>query len=96
MRRYDSQARDIIVSRLNKMGLHCPTIQGTIHAFPDLTSVDRSSERAATILLEQCGVACTPGVAFGGQGEGRVRFSFGAVPHEELVEAMDRLEKLGA
>ncbi|MBI4280464.1 MAG: pyridoxal phosphate-dependent aminotransferase [Armatimonadetes bacterium] len=93
---YDQAARDLIVRRMNDMGLPCPPVEGTIHALPDFSAVDRSSERAAKMLLERCRVAATPGKAYGAQAEGRVRFSFGAVPHDHLQEAMDRIARLGA
>lgn len=92
---YDQKARDLTVQRFNTMGLPCPEVQGTIHAFPDLSAIDVSEDRAANILLEEAGVAATPGSAYGKCGKGRVRFSFGAVPHEKLNEALDRIEKLG-
>jgi aspartate aminotransferase len=92
---YDRAGRDLFVSGLNGLGLPCPPVEGTIHAFPDFTPVDPSAERAAQILLESCGVAATPGTAYGAQGEGRVRFSFGAVPHEQLSDALARIARLG-
>jgi aspartate aminotransferase len=92
---YDRVSRDLAVDGFNRIGLPCPPVEGTIHALPDLTPVDASSDRAARILLEQCGVAATPGSAYGHQGRGRVRFSFGAVRHSELEEALERIGRLG-
>jgi aspartate aminotransferase len=92
---YDRAGRDLFVSGLNRLGLPCPPVEGTIHALPDFTAVDPSADRAAQILLERCGVAATPGTAYGAQGEGRVRFSFGAAPHEQLSDALARIALLG-
>ena len=91
---YDERARTLFVDRLNAMGLPCPPVEGTIYAFPDTTSIARSSVKASQVLLEECGVAATPGLAYGTAGEGRVRFAFGAAPVEELEEALDRIEQL--
>lgn len=42
------------------------------------------------VLLNQCQVVCTPGVGFGAQGEGFVRFSAFATP-QQTAEAMTRI-----
>jgi aminotransferase len=48
------------------------------------------SEEFAVRLLNEYGVACVPGTAFGACGEGFVRMSY-ATSLEKIVKAMERL-----
>jgi aspartate/methionine/tyrosine aminotransferase len=57
---------------------------------------EHDSEALATALLERAHVVTIPGSSFGSCGQGFLRFSYGAVSVEELVEACDRLEKFFA
>ena len=68
--------RDALVSGLNELGLTCEPPAGAFYAFPDISSIASDSRTASEILLTQAQVATVPGVVFGPQGEGRVRFSF--------------------
>jgi aspartate aminotransferase len=70
------ERRDVLVAGLNELGLTCTSPAGAFYVFPDVTSIDGDSRNAAEILLNKAGVATVPGVVFGPQGEGRVRFSF--------------------
>lgn len=70
------ERRDVLVAGLNELGLTCSSPAGAFYVFPDVTSIDGDSRNAAEILLQQARVATVPGVVFGPQGEGRVRFSF--------------------
>src|SRR5581483_795550 len=70
------QRRDVLVAGLNELGLTCGPPAGAFYVFPDVTSIDSDSRKAAEILLTNAQVATVPGVVFGPQGEGRVRFSF--------------------
>ncbi|ASJ02324.1 aromatic amino acid aminotransferase [Thermococcus profundus] len=54
--------------------------------------LDMSSEDFANWLLDNAGVVVIPGTAFGKQGEGWIRISY-ATKKEQLIEAMDRMEK---
>jgi aspartate aminotransferase len=56
--------------------LTCALPAGAFYAFPDVSSISRDSREAAEILLSRTKVATVPGVVFGPQGEGHVRFSF--------------------
>jgi len=49
----------------------------------------------ATRLLEEAGVAVTPGVGYGPSGEGYVRLSL-TIPDKRLEEGVRRLEGLAA
>ena len=68
--------RDLLLGGLNELGLTCALPAGAFYAFPDVKSISRNSREAAELLLSRAQVATVPGVVFGPQGEGRVRFSF--------------------
>jgi aspartate aminotransferase len=70
------ERRDLLVAGLNELGLTCDPPAGAFYAFPDVATINSDSRKAAEILLDQAQVATVPGVVFGPQGEGHVRFSF--------------------
>ena len=70
------ERRDLLVGGLNKLGLSCAPPAGAFYAFPDITNIAGDSRNASEILLDKAQVATVPGVVFGPQGEGHVRFSF--------------------
>ena len=70
------ERRDLLLAGLNELGLHCSAPAGAFYAFPDVTSISKDSREAASLLLDRAQVATVPGVVFGPQGEGHVRFSF--------------------
>ena len=70
------QRRDLLVGGLNELGLMCAAPAGAFYAFPDVSSIDVDSRKASELLLDKAQVATVPGVVFGPQGEGHVRFSF--------------------
>jgi aspartate aminotransferase len=77
--------RDKLVAGLNHLGLDCPLPAGAFYAFPMVGKIHKDSRRAAALLLEKAHVATIPGVVFGAQGEGHVRFSYSVSP--EIIEA---------
>jgi aspartate aminotransferase len=70
------ERRDLLLAGLNELGLACALPAGAFYAFPDVSSISKDSREAAELLLSRARVATVPGVVFGQQGEGRVRFSF--------------------
>src|SRR5213076_3618513 len=70
------ERRDLLVDGLNELGLTCEPPAGAFYAFPDVSSIDVDSRKASELLLDKAQVATVPGVVFGPQGEGHVRFSF--------------------
>jgi aspartate/methionine/tyrosine aminotransferase len=70
------ERRDLLIGGLNELGLKCAPPAGAFYAFPDVTSISRNSREASEFLLDKAQVATVPGVVFGPQGEGHVRFSF--------------------
>lgn len=70
------ERRNLLVSGLNELGLKCAPPAGAFYAFPDVSTISRDSRQASELLLDKAQVATVPGVVFGLQGEGHVRFSF--------------------
>jgi len=70
------ERRNLLVSGLNELGLKCAPPAGAFYAFPDVSTISRDSRQASEFLLDKAQVATVPGVVFGLQGEGHVRFSF--------------------
>jgi aspartate/methionine/tyrosine aminotransferase len=72
-------------------GIHCARPGGAFYAFANIKGTGMSSKAAADLLLNEAGVACLSGTAFGAQGEGYVRFSI-ANSYENLMEAVKRIK----
>ena len=70
---------------MNELGLTCEKPAGAFYAFPDVTRISNDSRKAAEILLERAQVAAVPGIVFGPEGEGHLRFSFSTTL--ETIEA---------
>ena len=84
--------RDVFVAGLNKIkGFSCRVPKGAFYAFPNITKTGWPSKKLADALLEQAGVACLSGTAFGEYGEGYLRFSV-ANSLENLNKALVRIE----
>jgi len=84
--------RDVFVAGLNKIkGFSCLVPKGAFYTFPNITKTGWPSKKLADALLEQAGVACLSGTAFGGYGEGYLRFSV-ANSLENLNKALVRIE----
>ena len=83
--------RDIIVAGLNSIpGFHCQTPQGAFYVFPNITGTGKSSKAIADGLLNEAGVACLSGTAFGDWGEGYLRFSY-ANSVENIQKALEKV-----
>jgi aspartate/methionine/tyrosine aminotransferase len=68
--------RDVIVDGLNEIdGISCRTPDGAFYVFPNVSALG-ASERVADHFLQEAGVACLSGTAFGRHGEGYLRFSY--------------------
>jgi aspartate aminotransferase len=94
MRRSYERRRDFMVSALNGMpGISCPSTDGAFYLLPRFTNTERNSLELADVLLEEAGLAATPGVAFGASAEGHLRFSI-ATAMSELERAAERLARV--
>ncbi|MEM3413025.1 MAG: aminotransferase class I/II-fold pyridoxal phosphate-dependent enzyme, partial [Thermoplasmata archaeon] len=81
--------RDYIVNALNSIpGFNCLTPKGAFYVFPEFTLPKTSMELATTLV--QHGVICTPGSAFGRNGERHIRFSY-ANSLENIKKAIERV-----
>ena len=86
--------RDAIVSGLNTIpGFHCTVPQGAFYAFPSITGTGKTSIELADLLLNEAGVACLPGPAFGPYGEGFLRFSY-ATTIDTINEAIKAIKRV--
>jgi aspartate aminotransferase len=84
--------RDAFVAGLNKIkGFSCRLPKGAFYTFPNITKTGWPSKKLADALLEQAGVACLSGTAFGEYGEGYLRFSV-ANSLENLNKALAKIE----
>ncbi|MDT5268405.1 MAG: aspartate aminotransferase [Acidobacteriota bacterium] len=92
IRRAYRERRDLLVSGLCELGLHCDMPAGAFYAFPDVSRVHTDSRAAADILLECAQVATVPGVVFGEHGESHLRFSFSTSP-ETIKAGLDSLRR---
>jgi aspartate/methionine/tyrosine aminotransferase len=69
--------RDALVDGLSTLpGIACDRPEGAYFAFADVRGTGLSSRVLADRFLEEGGVACVEGTAFGPAGEGFLRFSF--------------------
>jgi len=85
--------RDVFVGGLNKIkGFSCRLPKGAFYAFPNITKTGWPSKKLADALLEEAGVACLSGTAFGAYGEGYLRFSV-ANSQENLNRALHQIEE---
>ncbi len=85
------ERREVIVTGLNQIpGFRCSKPSGAFYVFPNITGTRRSSRELADALLNEAGVACLAGTAFGAQGEGYLRFSF-ANSVENIRKSLDRI-----
>ncbi len=88
--------RDAFVLGLNSLkGFSCRMPKGAFYAFPNTTGTEWPSKKLADALLEDAGVACLSGTAFGDFGEGYLRFSV-ANSLENLTKALERMGQWGA
>jgi aspartate/methionine/tyrosine aminotransferase len=86
--------RAAIVAGLNALpGVRCLEPDGAFYAFPNSTGTGFSSRELADRLLEEAGVACLAGTAFGTYGEGFLRFSY-ANSLANIQEALERMRRL--
>jgi aspartate aminotransferase len=92
MRLEFARRREVIVDGLNAIpGFRCRKPHGAFYAYPNITGTGRSSRALADALLNQAGVACLSGTAFGSWGEGYLRFSY-ANSVENIQKALDRIK----
>lgn len=73
------ERRDALVNGLNKISnVSCTMPEGAFYAFPNISRVTSDDKALASYLLQEGGVACLGGSAFGAAGKGYLRFSYAA------------------
>jgi len=88
--------RDAFCAALNQVpGFHCEIPGGAFYAYANVKGTGIDSKTLADRLLQEAGVACLNGGAFGHYGEGYIRFSY-ANSLENLMEAVARIQKVAA
>ena len=88
--------RDLIVRELNQThGVSCRMPKGAFYAFANVTAIHEEAKQLSTRMLEEGGVACLPGTAFGEGGRGYLRFSY-ANSQEKIREGMHRMREVVA
>ena len=86
--------RDAMVKGLNEIpGFRCVLPAGAFYAFPNVTGTGIPAKDLANLLLNEAGVACLWGSAFGDYGDGYLRFSY-ANSMENILEAIERMRRL--
>jgi len=93
MRNIYNERRKYMIRRLREMGFRItvePT--GAFYVFVDASHLLSDSYKLAFDILEKAHVGVTPGIDFGENGEGYLRFSY-ANSLENIIEGLNRLEK---
>ncbi len=93
---YDARRHFVLDAFEEIPGIDCPPVQGAFYVFPRFPQATEKGLDSLTIgsrLLEETGIAGTPGSAFGAAGEGHVRFSI-ATGMGELEKMVERLARV--
>ena len=92
MRTIYNKRRKYMIKRLRKMGFGItvePT--GAFYVFVNAKHISNDSYKLAFDILEKAHVGVAPGIDFGKNGEGYLRFSY-ANSMDNIVEGLDRME----
>jgi LL-diaminopimelate aminotransferase len=89
-----TRRRDLVCEALAAAGVQVTPPKGTIYVWAPVPAGFASSADYCAHVLEQSAVVISPGGAYGPSGEGWFRISL-TTPDERLVEAVERLGKLG-
>jgi aspartate/methionine/tyrosine aminotransferase len=96
MAREFRRRRDAFCAGLNTIaGFRCPLPAGAFYAFCNIEATGIGSKELADYLLNEAGVACLNGAAFGDHGNGYIRFSY-ASSMANLMEAVERIRKISS
>ena len=84
---------DYFVPRINEIeGISAPMPEGAFYVFADISELNVPSRDFAREFFHHEQVRCAPGVQYGPNSEGHVRFAL-VKPMEDLVEVAVRLER---
>ena len=92
MNKIYQERRDILVDGLNKLGWAVKKPRATFYVWARMPKRHKSSIEFAKTILDKADTIVTPGIGFGENGEGYVRFAL-TVSKERISEAIERLKK---
>ncbi len=81
--------RAYVLDRLSKMGLSCPDPNGAFYVFPSIEKFGLDSADFCRKMIEEAGLAATPGSCFGAEGYIRLTYCYS---DDQLKAGLDRLE----
>jgi len=88
------ERRDLLVDAVAEWGLDLGyTPQGTYYLLADVSHLPGDARDVANLLLEEAGVAVTPGVDFGEEAADYLRFSY-ATDADAIETAIERIEQV--
>lgn len=88
------ERRDALCGGFRRIGWNVPDSEGTMFVWAPIPEGYQTSREFAIAMMEQAGVMCTPGDAFGSLGEGYVRFAL-VLPPDELEKAVQAVNESG-
>jgi LL-diaminopimelate aminotransferase len=89
MSRVYERRRDLVIAALRAIGVEVAAPKATIYVWAPVPD-GHTSASYCELVLEESGVAVSPGGAYGPNGEGFFRISL-TVPDDRLTEAMERM-----
>lgn len=82
--------RDALCNGLNSIGWRVPYSEGTMFVWAPVPEHFKNSDEFCIQMLENTGVLCTPGSAFGSLGENHVRFAL-VLDEAVIAEAVEKI-----
>lgn len=93
MKEIYNERRKFMIARLKELGFGLKVEpQGAFYVLVNARHLSEDSYKLAFEILEQAGVGVSPGIDFGQNAEGYLRFSY-ANSLENIKEGLDRIEQ---
>lgn len=92
MKKSFMERMEFVYKELIDMGIEVVKPNGAFYIFPSIKKFGMTSEEFCNRLLEEKGVACVPGTAFGEGGEGYMRISY-CYSMEQLKMALGKIRE---
>jgi len=93
MKRFNEKRKRIVKGLNSINGFSCLSPKGAFYAFSNISETKMTSQECADYLLNNAGVACLPGTAFGPFGEGYLRFSY-ATSLDNIDNAIKKIKEV--
>jgi len=92
MRRIFEKRRNVLCAKINEInGMSCHIPEGAFYVFANIKQLGIPSKEFCMELLRETGVVIVPGIGFGSEGEGYVRFTY-ATSEENIIEGLARVK----